>query len=610
MRLLPVDTAVTVFVNATALIDDTDFKTREESVVYNQPGLDLVWNFETAAGVITQTAVTPTDTAGVYDWTNVGNGIYKIEIPASGGGTINNDTEGYGFFSGFATGILPWTGPTYAFVPAHVVNGLVAGTDNLEVNTVQAAGTAWGSGAITAASIAADAITDAKVASDVTIASVTGAVGSVTGGINTGAGIITTLDGLDTAQDTQHAQTQSDIAGLNDPTVGAIADGVWDEVLNLGSHNVGNSAGRRLRNIQDFGIYDLAAVWVDEAAGTSTGTTAGEDATVTNRSDDFDNAQTVAAAVGLTKIHITNGNSITLTATINNFVLGEPGGNWTLALGGQDVSNCDINDASVSGIAAGTNTHYHNCTMSSTTITPGSKLYNPLWVGTLTLSAAGDFQIIDPRSGVAGAAAPVLDMASVVGATTLSIRGHKGGLTVNNLTSDHTITIGGEELGTITLNGADAAVEIRGVYKALANNLTGSPTVNIDGAIKGADVAAVLVDTNELQTDWADGGRLDLIVDAILADSNELQTDDLPGLIAALNDPTAAAIASAVWATVCESQGSYTAQQILSIILSICAGVTGTNGSVFSSPDGVSTRVSATINASQERTAMTLTPSS
>ena len=30
-----------------------------------------------------------------------------------------------------------------------------------------------------------------------------------------------------------------------------------------------------------------------------------------------------------------------------------------------------------------------------------------------------------------------------------------------------------------------------------------------------------------------------LIIDAILADTNELQGDDVPGLIAALNDPTA-----------------------------------------------------------------------
>ena len=34
-----------------------------------------------------------------------------------------------------------------------------------------------------------------------------------------------------------------------------------------------------------------------------------------------------------------------------------------------------------------------------------------------------------------------------------------------------------------------------------------------------ADVASVLADTNELQGDWANGGRLDLIVDGILADT-------------------------------------------------------------------------------------------
>lgn len=35
----------------------------------------------------------------------------------------------------------------------------------------------------------------------------------------------------------------------------------------------------------------------------------------------------------------------------------------------------------------------------------------------------------------------------------------------------------------------------------------------------GADVNAILVDTNELQTDWVNGGRLDLIIDAILSDT-------------------------------------------------------------------------------------------
>lgn len=48
-----------------------------------------------------------------------------------------------------------------------------------------------------------------------------GSVTNVTGGINTAAGTITTLDGLDTAQDTQHSTTQSNIA-----TVDTVVDAI------------------------------------------------------------------------------------------------------------------------------------------------------------------------------------------------------------------------------------------------------------------------------------------------------------------------------------------------------------------------------------------------
>ena len=41
----------------------------------------------------------------------------------------------------------------------------------------------------------------------------------------------------------------------------------------------------------------------------------------------------------------------------------------------------------------------------------------------------------------------------------------------------------------------------------------------------GLDIDAILADTNELQGDWANGGRLDLLIDSILADTGELQTD-------------------------------------------------------------------------------------
>lgn len=139
-----VDTALTeVPVNIMPLLDDTDFKTIEAAVAYNAAGMALFWHFVTSAGVYNNgVAVTPT-TAGDYDWTDHGtHGIYTIEIPASGGASINNDTEGYGWFTGVATGVLPWRGPVIGFRAAALNDALCDGGDNLDVNTVQWLGTA------------------------------------------------------------------------------------------------------------------------------------------------------------------------------------------------------------------------------------------------------------------------------------------------------------------------------------------------------------------------------------------------------------------------------------------------------------------------------------
>lgn len=65
-----------------------------------------------------------------------------------------------------------------------------------------------------------------------------------------------------------------------------------------------------------------------------------------------------------------------------------------------------------------------------------------------------------------------------------------------------------------------------------------------------------------------------------------------------------------IWGKVCESEGSYTAQQILSIILSALAGVTSSGGDVLETPNGNATRITATLDGSGNRTAMTLNPSS
>lgn len=134
--IMVVDTALTqVPVNIMPLVDATDFKTVEDAVAYNAAGLDLRWNFASVTGTKSVTQITPTS-GGDYDWTDQGtSGMYCIEIPASGGASINNDTEGFGWFTGVATGVLPWRGPVIQFSPAHIAHGLVTGTEFVRVDS-------------------------------------------------------------------------------------------------------------------------------------------------------------------------------------------------------------------------------------------------------------------------------------------------------------------------------------------------------------------------------------------------------------------------------------------------------------------------------------------
>lgn len=248
---LDVDTALSeVPVNIMPLLDDTDFKTRETAIAYNAAGMDLVWNFVTSAGAFTQTAVTPT-TAGNYDWTHQGDGMYTIEIPASGGASINNDTEGYGWFTGFVTGVLPWRGPIIGFRASAINDSLCdAGTTGLlspttaartlDVTATGAAGIDWGNieNPTTAVNLSAT-----NIDVDQVVASVSGAVGSVTGNVGgnvTGSVGSIASGGITTASFAAGAINAAAIAAdaigaseLASDAITEIAAGVWDRDATL-----------------------------------------------------------------------------------------------------------------------------------------------------------------------------------------------------------------------------------------------------------------------------------------------------------------------------------------------------------------------------------------
>jgi len=90
----------------------------------------------------------------------------------------------------------------------------------------------------------------------------------------------------------------------------------------------------------------------------------------------------------------------------------------------------------------------------------------------------------------------------------------------------------------------NAEMEARTIVSA--NYATAAALDAVDNFLD-TEIAAILADTNELQTDWVDGGRLDLILDAR---ASQTSVDDLPTNAelatsqAAADDATLAAIAT------------------------------------------------------------------
>lgn len=311
-------------------------------------------------------------------------------------------------------------------------------------------------------------------------------------------------------------------------------DLVWDEELTGGTHNVPTSSGRRLRSIQDFGIYDMASVWVDEEAGTSTGTLDGEDATVTNRADDFDNAQTIATSVGLDAIHVQNGNSITLTATINNFnvwsgaIAGSDG--WTIALGGQDIGRTTFAGATVTGVGTGVGVCFLNCRIDTATLPPTRTLLSS-FIGTITVGSAGNFQWINCQSGVAGTSAPIVDLGAGIGATTMEFRRWSGGLTLNNVQAGDVVSVDVVSGGTITINGSGGDVVVRGIVDAVVDGSGGAVTVTNSATLNQGELATAL-------TDYDGPTNTEMLAAHTTTDA----------LINALNDPNVATIVAGILA--------------------------------------------------------------
>lgn len=151
------------------------------------------------------------------------------------------------------------------------------------------------------------------------------------------------------------------------------------------------------------------------------------------------------------------------------------------------------------------------------------------------------------------------------------------------------------------------------------NNIMGSS----DTADHDTDIDAILADTTELQGDWADGGRLDNILDSILVDTGTTLDDKIDTIdtyVAAILDDTGTSGVQVADKTgyrlsttgiddihdeVIES--TITLRQAIRLFLSVLTGISGGGGSAtltFRDIANTKNRISATVDSNGNRTAV------
>lgn len=131
----------------------------------------------------------------------------------------------------------------------------------------------------------------------------------------------------------------------------------------------------------------------------------------------------------------------------------------------------------------------------------------------------------------------------------------------------------------------------------------GLASANLDTQLGTIDtnVDSVLADTNELQTDWANGGRLDLLIDSILADTG---TDGV-----AISAATANQIADALLDRTAGVETNRTPRQALRLVLAALVGKlsgAATTTVTIRDTNDTADRITATVDADGNRSTVTL----
>ena len=210
--------------------------------------------------------------------------------------------------------------------------------------------------------------------------------------------------------------------------------------------------------------YALGAIWYDDSAS-NTNTTAFVDGVADNPVSTWAAVLTLIGSVGVKRVQMANGSSVTLTGSSDNYTLS--GNGWTLALGGQSIVGIHVSGASVSGVSSGTGTTqiFEHCIMGAVSLIKGTHILTSSITGTQTVVEAGDFFYDRCHSGVAGTGTWSFDFGAAIGNANLNVRNYSGGIQLEAMGDTGTDTASIEGRGQIiegTCTGGTVAV--RGLF--------------------------------------------------------------------------------------------------------------------------------------------------
>ena len=479
---------------ASTVSDKTGYSLTATTGLGNQTA-NITGNLSGSVGSVTGAVGSVTGNVGGNVTGSVGSVTAGVTV------TTNNDKTGYGLSAAAVQAI--WDALTSALTTVGSIGKKLA---DWVIGTTQTGDSFARLGAPVGASISADiAAVKAQTAAIETdtqdLQTQIGAAGAGLSGVPWNAAWDAEVqsectDALNAYDPPTKAELDSGLAGLNDPTAAAIADAVWDETLadHLGAGSTGNALN---------------------AAGAA--------------GDPWSTALPGAYGAG-TAGKIIGDNINAPIATVDTVVDAIKAKTDNLPADPADDSDIDAQLAAIAG--------YIDTEIAAIKAKTDNLPASPAATGDIPTAAA-----------IADA---VWDEAAT-GHTDAGKAGAQLWTDIDAILLDTGTTLDGK-IDTITTETQShptlAEIEASAVLAKEATLTTMDGKLDTIDNFLDTEIAAILADTNELQTDLANGGRLDLLVDAIKA-----KTDLIPASPAAVGDiPTTAEIKAAV-----EAAGSHLA---------------------------------------------------